>query len=203
MSIYEAATQALEALERGMFRGELIELREQAIIALRTALEPVIDNHKKEGDKLTPPSDHIPNATKMMASVREDRTVEPVAYVTGYFGGRCVIRPVEPVIFPVGMALYLSPPNQSEDALDMVEPVAYIHESGFLVKTPGSALTAGMKLYAAPPKREPLTEQELEPIRRRMMMEAYNAADDGDFERYNALKVMANDVLEMLLGGEK
>lgn len=47
---------------------------------------------------------------------------------------------------------------------------------------------------------KPLTEQELEPIRRRMMMEAYNAADDGDFERYNALKVMANDVLDMLLG---
>lgn len=47
---------------------------------------------------------------------------------------------------------------------------------------------------------KPMTEQELEPIRRRMMMEAYNAADDCDFERYNALKVMANDVLDMLLG---
>lgn len=61
-----------------------------------------------------------------------------------------------------------------------------------------------LPLYTtAPPKRQPLTEQELEPIRRRMMMEAYNAADDGDSERYNALKVMANDVLDMLLGGEK
>lgn len=93
--------------------------------------------------------------------------------------------------------------NQSEDALGMVEPVAYIHETGFLVRNPAATLTAGMKLYTAPPKREPLTEAELEPIRRRMMMEAYNAADDGDSERYNALKVMANDVLDMLLGGEK
>lgn len=52
-------------------------------------------------------------------------------------------------------------------------------------------------------EREPFTEAELEPIRRRMMMEACNAADNGDSERYNALKVMANDVLDILLGVKK
>lgn len=56
---------------------------------------------------------------------------------------------------------------------------------------------------AAERERKPFTEAELEPIRRRMMMEVYNAADDGDSERYNALKVMANDVLDMLLGVKK
>jgi hypothetical protein len=38
MSI-EAMKQALEALERGLFKGELIEMREQAITALRQAIE--------------------------------------------------------------------------------------------------------------------------------------------------------------------
>lgn len=66
--------------------------------------------------------DHIPNAAKMMASVRESRTVEatikqsltvePVAYVTGYFDGKCVIKPIEPVALPTGMALYRSPPKR-------------------------------------------------------------------------------------------
>ena len=48
-----------------------------------------------------------------------------------------------------------------------------------------------------------LKDAEMEPIRRRMMREAYNAADDGDRERYNALKVMCNDVLDMLSRGEE
>ena len=95
------------------------------------------------------------------------------------------------------------------------EPVAWIsHESMRRLREGGNCKgtvpvhlkpshTSTIPLYLAPPKREPLTEAELEPIRRRMMMEAYNAADDGDSERYNALKVMANDVLDMLLGSKE
>lgn len=67
----------------------------------------------KEGDKLSPPFDHIPDATKMMASVREDRTVEPVAYVTGYSKGYATVKPVDPcLLMPVGMALYRAPPKR-------------------------------------------------------------------------------------------
>lgn len=85
----------------------------------------------------------------------------------------------------------------------MTAPVAYctLEQLSYLKLTVPS--DDKIALYIVPPKREPFTEAELEPIRRRMMMEAYNAADDVDSERYNALKVMANDVLDMLLGVQK
>ena len=63
------------------------------------------------------------------------------------------------LLFPAITALRAAlAENQSEDALGMIEPVAYIHETGFLVRNPTATLTAGMKLYTAPPKREPLTD---------------------------------------------
>lgn len=85
----------------------------------------------------------------------------------------------------------------------MTEPVAYctLEQLACLKLTvPSDDMIA---IYTVPPKREPFTEDELRPICRRMMMEAYNAADDGDSERYNAPKAMANDVLDMLLGVKK
>lgn len=46
------------------------------------------------------------------ANIKDSLTIEPVAYVTGYFDGRCVIKPIEPVFLPTGMALYRSPPKR-------------------------------------------------------------------------------------------
>lgn len=44
---------------------------------------------------------------------QESRQVEPVAYVTGYSKGRCIIEAVDPDwLMPVGMALYRSPPKR-------------------------------------------------------------------------------------------
>lgn len=58
-------------------------------------VEPVTDCHKKEGGKLTPP---LP---------------QPVAYISDYHKGRCIIEPVDRnVLLPVGMALYRSPPKR-------------------------------------------------------------------------------------------
>jgi len=38
---------------------------------------------------------------------------EPVAYVTGYHNGRCVITPLNPaLLMPSGMALYIAPPRK-------------------------------------------------------------------------------------------
>lgn len=43
---------------------------------------------------------------------------EPVAHITGYFGGRCVIEPPERAsVFPVGTALYVQP-HQSQMPLN-------------------------------------------------------------------------------------
>jgi len=40
----------------------------------------------------------------------ERSTSEPVAYITGFYRGHCVIQPTDPaVVLPVGMALYRAP----------------------------------------------------------------------------------------------
>ena len=39
---------------------------------------------------------------------------------------------------------------------------------------------------------------DIEQIRVRIMSEAYDLADKGDHEEYNALKAMCNDVLELI-----
>jgi len=40
----------------------------------------------------------------------ERSSVEPVAYVTGFHGGHCVIEPIDRAnVLPVGMALYRAP----------------------------------------------------------------------------------------------
>ena len=37
-------------------------------------------------------------------------SLEPVAYVTGFHNGHCVIKPIDPaLVLPVGMALYRAP----------------------------------------------------------------------------------------------
>jgi hypothetical protein len=49
------------------------------------------------------------------AELREDQPEqEPVAYVSGYHNGRCVITPLNPaLIMPDGIALYIAPPRKS------------------------------------------------------------------------------------------
>ena len=54
-------------------------------------------------------------AQKIAASYGEElhpvnHTLEPVAYVTGFYNGHCVIQPTDPaLVLPVGMALYRAP----------------------------------------------------------------------------------------------
>ena len=106
--------------------------------------EPVTDCHEKAAD-------HIADANKM---------IEPVAYVTGYYEGRCVIKSVEPVLLPVGMALYRSPPTINE--METVDPVAWMvyaldGQSAFVTNNPADFTPQhrALPLYTAPPKREP------------------------------------------------
>ncbi len=45
---------------------------------------------------------------------------EPVARVTGYYGGYLSIATVDGRVLPAGTALYAAPPHQSEQHLEMV-----------------------------------------------------------------------------------
>ena len=60
-------------------------------------------------------------------------------------------------------------------------------------------VVGGMAL--AQPEQEPvawMNNKDFEPIRVRIMQEAYELADSNDFEGYNAIKVMCGDVQRML-----
>ena len=46
---------------------------------------------------------------------------EPVARVTGYYGGYLSIATVDGRVLPAGTALYAAPPHQSEQHLEMVK----------------------------------------------------------------------------------
>jgi len=153
MTLQEAAQQALEALE--YFDSEY-DVKDE-ITALRAAIAEASGQDVQQ--EIEPTS-------------QESRQVEPVAYVTGYSKGYATVRPVDPcLLMPVGMALYRSPPTINE--METVEPVGEIilqdtkyHGRAMAVKPCGKngVLPEGTKLYAAPPQRKPLTDEEIAEI---------------------------------------
>ena len=130
MNLKEAAQQALEYLEQhAIISG--IPIRD----ALRAALEPVTTCHElsKEGDKLSLPFNHFPDAGKMVATINEMETVEPVAWTT-----KGQISAME---------------NGFQH---------YIHGR---VPRFVSPTEDDVPLYTAPPKRKPLTDDDIDALR--------------------------------------
>ena len=60
---------------------------------------------------LNVPLDELLGPLKINGEVAgEGSTSEPVGYVSGFYGGYCVIQPLDPaVVLPAGMALYRAP----------------------------------------------------------------------------------------------
>ena len=108
---------------------------------------------------------------KKLAEERDvsEPTPQPVAYISGYHKGRCIIEAVDRnVLLPVGMALYRAP-TMTEQESRQVEPVAWLkigvgdHE-GTVIATTTKPKTWNpdwwrfKPLYTAPPKRELLKD---------------------------------------------
>ena len=56
-----------------------------------------------------------------------NHTLEPVAYVTGFYNGHCVIQPTNPaVVLPVGLALYRAPTECVRMTDEEIEDVATV-----------------------------------------------------------------------------
>ena len=57
----------------------------------------------------------------------QPQSAEAVAYVTGYYGGRCVIEPLNrAAVLPTGMALYATP----QQSAGVVMPTLVVKETG-------------------------------------------------------------------------
>ena len=73
--------------------------------------------------------------------------LKPVASVTGYVGGNCVVEPIDRArVMPVGMALYSQPVASAQDVNEFI----YTHSNSALMRgaiidvVPIDALTAWM-----------------------------------------------------------
>lgn len=77
-------------------------------------LEDLACRYEKE-----PTPAHIAQAiTALHNSITEAEKQEPVAYVSGYYNGRCVIKPLNrAMVLPVNMALYTAPPAAQRQPL--------------------------------------------------------------------------------------
>lgn len=211
MNLREAAQLALDALE-SVEPWEVVDHDPfaAAITALRAALaegaiQRLTDVHQemdcygdgnvyrgqRSSDSKTPtltingmPAVEGPLSESQL-TCQESRQVEPVAYVTGYSKGRCIIEAIDPDwLMPVGMALYHSPPTISKT--ETVEPVAWLIESydiyakrtlqRLVFDNPKNMQSVKITAYyAAPPKRKPLTEEEITQCWQRM---------GGGFDKY-------------------
>jgi hypothetical protein len=112
----DAVKQALEALE--FFKGlalsiEEIERAEEAITALQSIIsQDALDKKAENARELGLSYDDEPKIGCVNHDCDQCKAVqEPVAWVTGFYAGRCVIQTINPAaILPVGIALYTSPP---------------------------------------------------------------------------------------------
>lgn len=69
---------------------------------------------------------------------------EPVAAVTGYHGGHCVVEPIDRArLLPVGMALYSSPQAAVPDMMEM-EPFQTVDKSSKNYKAGWNACISAM-----------------------------------------------------------
>ena len=115
MNLNQAAQLALKYIEQNAIISG-IPIRDALRAALaEESMQRLTDvQQNMEGEKLSHPSDHL-RAALAEATIKDNLTVEPVAYVTGYSKGYAIVRPVDPcLLMCVGMALYRSPPTINE-----------------------------------------------------------------------------------------
>lgn len=118
------------------------------------------------GDRSVIPADevsYIPNWTDYYPTPlyrHPPPQSQPVARATGYYGGNCVIEPLDgKSVFPVGMAVYSAPVAAQE-----VQPVAEVVEHlrgehiGRVMIRSSKYLLLGTKLYTAPPSPQSAQE---------------------------------------------
>lgn len=109
MSLREAAEEALEALEnvRHYDKENLYGLDDD-ITALRTALA------EDRSDDTGKTSDHFADADKMVVTINEMETVEPVAYSYTDARGRTVLVGTNTAPYEDAKPLYAAPPKREQ-----------------------------------------------------------------------------------------
>ncbi len=122
MNLREAAQQALEALEDShqninperRYADELTRQIADAITSLRAALS---EDRSADTGKT---SDHIAAANKMVATIRQDVTVEPVAWSYTDAKGRTVVVIANTAPYEDAKPLYPAPPKRKPINTDMI-----------------------------------------------------------------------------------
>lgn len=83
--------------------------REVAALKVNAALDKKAENARELGLDYEPP---CKTGSQCTSKCQQCVVQEPVAWVTGFYAGRCVIKTINPAaILPVGVALYTTPPT--------------------------------------------------------------------------------------------
>jgi hypothetical protein len=103
-----------------MTKDEALDL---ALEALEKSVATCFDRYSHE-QVMSRPEHFINQAITAIKQALAAPVQEPVAWVTGFHAGRCVIKTINPAaILPVGVALYTTPPaaqpEQEEDLYDL------------------------------------------------------------------------------------
>ena len=101
-----------------------------SIEAMKQALEALESTYKvfHEDEEI---ADAITSLRQAIATEESSATQEPIARVTGVYGGRFIVKPLNPaMVLPTNMALYAEPQPKQEPAIDNQDlTIAYM--SGF------------------------------------------------------------------------
>ena len=164
-------------------------MKEEKMQNLRKAAQQALDYLEQHAIISGIPIRDALRAALAEATIKDNLTVEPVAYVTGFSKGYATVQPVDPcLLMSVGMALYRSPPTSRESR--QVEPVAndpgpyhlsrilhelagaasmcweHVDRAGVFQSTQAAEFVAAaideirQRMKDAPPGREPLTDEE-------------------------------------------
>ncbi len=108
--------------------------------------------------------------TALRSAIEQAEKQEPVAYVSGYYAGRCVIEPLNrAMVMPDGMALYTAPPAApvNRDAQKALFEGWWEREGQFGRSGGGQyEKTFAWNAWCAAPaaQRQPLTVEEIEQV---------------------------------------
>ena len=87
-----------------------------SITVMKLALDVLEEAHPKPYNESV--ISHVEAITALRTAIEQAESVEPVAYVSGYYNGRCVLLPTDPArIFRSSTAFYTTPPAAQRQPL--------------------------------------------------------------------------------------
>lgn len=149
------------------------------IEAMKQALE-ALENTTPTGFNMERDKQFYAAITALRTAIAEAEKQDPVAYVTGTYAGRFVVKPVNPaMVLPVNMALYTTPPAAQRQHHELL----CVCGASWSIDSKGNE-----ELLSTPPQRQPLTEEKIDDIWNRYCDEMGEASINDAYDIARAIE---------------